>query len=214
MIDYNRPWQVLNIDISKAIRSDFNFDNLLAHSKFVDEPAALWNFADEKLTELFDSTWLSHFDHLGFKIRNALLFYRTANYVHPVAHIDYVGNQHPVPAIYALNFVVSPNDDSSMVWFQPVNKSGSIGTDANFDNPQNHYEFWPIDQLTGCEIARRCIGNQLTLVNTGTIHNIFMGNQPRWAVSIRLTRNDQINSWEDAVNVFSPWFKQQKDQHD
>jgi len=85
MIDYNRPWQVLDIDISNAIRSDFNFDNLLGQSDFANNPGAMWNFTDDKLDELFNLQWLNYINSMGFKIRNTLLFYRKANYMH---HID------------------------------------------------------------------------------------------------------------------------------
>ena len=208
MIDYNRPWHVLDIDISNAVRTDLDFDQLLEKSGAVDKSIFLWNFTDESLTELFDPQWLVYIKSLGFEIRNTLLFYRAPDYIHPLAHIDYVGTANPVPAVYALNFVIDTEDDSSMVWFRHNKKSGMMKTDADFSNPQNHYEFWPMDQLVGCEIDRRCIGRQLTLISTGTAHNIIMGKKPRWAVSIRLVRNNQINNWADAVNCFSPWIKQ------
>jgi hypothetical protein len=209
MIDYNQPWQVLDIDISNAIRSDFDFDNLLRQSEFATNPGALWNFTDDKLAELFNLQWLNYFSSMGFAIRNVLLFYRSPYFLDPNAHIDYVGNENPIPGIYALNFVASPNDDSEMIWYDLTNREGHKATDANYANPQNHYEYWPAEQLVGCETNRKCIGNQLTLVSTGKIHSIIMGKRPRWAVSIRLVRNDQIGTWRDAVNLFSPYFKKE-----
>jgi hypothetical protein len=207
MIDYTRPWHVLDIDISNAIRLEFDFDQQLKKSNAVNESIFLWNFADDSLTDLFSSQWLGYIKSLGFEIRNALLFYRAPNYIHQLAHIDYVGTANPVPAIYALNFVINDDDDSCMVWFSRKKQSGIMHTDADYSNPQNHYEFWPMDQLEGCEIDRRCIGRHLTLISTGTVHNIIMGKKPRWAVSIRLVRNDQINNWTDAVNCFAPWIE-------
>jgi hypothetical protein len=214
MIDHTKPWHVLDIDISDAIRLDLDFGQLLEKSDAVDKSIFLWNFANESLTELFDSQWLAYIKSLGFEIRNTLLFYRAPNYVHPLAHIDYVGTANPVPAIYALNFVIDHDDDSCMVWFDRTEQSGMMTTDADYSNPQNHYEFWPMDQLVGCEIDRRCIGRQLTLISTGTVHNIIMGKKPRWAVSMRLVRNDQINSWADAVNCFAPWIRHKGNTND
>lgn len=206
MINYDRPWHVLDIDVSNAVK--LNFNRFLSQSEYANKPGALWNFKDDNLTDLFNQQWLNYFSSLGFNIRNVLLFYQSSGYMHPVAHIDYVGMQNPTPAIYALNFVASPNDDSKMVWYNQPDRPGVRGTDANFENPQNHYEFWPIESLVGKEIAHRRIGNQLTLVSTGQIHNIIVGKQPRWAVSIRLTPNYQIQTWRDAVTCFSPFIKE------
>jgi hypothetical protein len=209
MIDYNRLWHVLDIDISNALRANFDFDKLLSESEFANNQCALWNFKGCELTELFDHQWLTYFNSLGFDIQNVLLFYRTPKYVHPIVHIDYVGTSNPVPAFYALNFVASLNDDSEMVWYNNSLVTGSAGTDARYNNPQNRFEYWPKEQLADEEIDRRCIGQQLTLVSTGNVHDVTMGNQPRWAVSIRLVPNFQINSWQDAVNFFLPFIKKE-----
>lgn len=208
MIDYTRPWHALDIDVSNAVRSDFDFDTLLLQSPYANDPAAMWNFKDDTLTDLLEQQWLNYFRSLGFAIRNVLLFYRAPEYVHNVAHIDYVGTESPVPAIYALNFVASPDDDSEMVWYQHCGTSGNRGTDAANQNPQNHYEFWPMETIVNKEISRRCIGNKMTLVSTGHIHNVVMGKQQRWAVSIRLVPNTGINSWSDAVGYFSHFIKE------
>lgn len=207
MIDYTKPWHVLDISTSNAIRPDFDFDSMYKQSEFLNKPGAVWNFADESLEKLFTKDWLKYIDSLGFKMRNALLFYRQSGYVHPLAHIDYVGNINPRPAIYALNFVITPNDDSAMVWYHTNNCRGVMDTEAEFGNEQNHYEFWPMEQLVGQEITSKCIGNQMTLVNTGIIHNVIVNQQSRLAVSIRLVSSDQIQTWTDAVNFFSPWIK-------
>ena len=57
----NKPWHVLNIDVSNAVREDFNFEEELAKTHAHKSGQWLWSFHKSELATIFNSEWLSGF---------------------------------------------------------------------------------------------------------------------------------------------------------
>lgn len=188
----SRPWYRLNIDISNAVRADFDFDKLYAESEFAGKPIGLWAYFQDQLTEVVNDTWLSNMSEQGLVPTGIMIFYRQPYYVTPEAHIDIRKNN--AVAVYAINWVVSPNDDSEMIWFDmPASRGIEDITPAS-----TLYKSWPMGELT--EISRCCLGEIPTLVNIGIPHNVIVRSQPRWVISVRFQFEEHILDWEAAVN--------------
>lgn len=202
MDEYNKLYHVLNIDVSNAIRKDFSFDKFLAESKFAGKPAGVW-FILNNLGDYFDPDWLTYMESLDLQLGSCLIFYREPHYIHPEAHID-IFEETKKPAIYALNFVVDPDDDSEMVWYDVPPESGQYARTIA-DTP---YVFWPMSEVENKVLDKCNIKRQLTLVSVGQAHNIIVRNKARWSFSIRFRRNSKsITNWKEAVDYFKPFMK-------
>jgi hypothetical protein len=192
------PWHVLNIDISNAIREDFDFNNLINESTIRD----LWPYNRETISELFSAEWLAYMNEIGLPPDSATIFYRSPFFEESMAHVDLF--QNPIrPAVFALNWVVSEGDDSEMIWFDTPDTPGEyIMYDATEVGSRNMS--WPMSSFDGKHMYRRTLGKQLTLVATGRPHNIIVNKIPRWCISVRFsTRTFNIQSWEEAIAHFS-----------
>ena len=127
----SRPWYRLNIDISNAVRADFDFDKLYTDSEFANKPAGLWQFNSKTLTNLFNDSWIDYLKSTGFPITGAMLFYRAPYFIHPQAHIDVRATG--IKSIYGVNWVINDNDDSEMIWYDTpaiggINEKSEAGT--------------------------------------------------------------------------------------
>lgn len=190
-------WYTLNLDVSNAIRPDFSFEDFLLTGENCGIPGDLWYLKQDQLTTMFNQDWLIYMENCGAKIWGVMIFYRSPHYVHPEVHIDQVSNTYSTPSA-ALNWVVAENDDSEMVWYDFPEASGNrLNTTAN-----TPYVTWPMAAVENLEIARHCIGNQLTLVRTDIPHNIVVGNAPRWSVSLRTEH--RYPDWGSIVTAFKP----------
>jgi hypothetical protein len=111
-------------------------------------------------------------------------------------HIDGATSDHKVK----LNFQYQ-GQGSVMRWYHPV--------DANISKSKVPGEFGqyvvvPKDQVTTVWTAE--IG-QPSLVNTGVLHNVENGPNPRWVISIPLwdVAAGKNLQWEDALIKFDSW---------
>jgi hypothetical protein len=198
MIDYLKPWHVVDINIADAVRSDFDFDHILKERNQIKYcHGHNWRFAssnaDGQLTDFFNQSWLDYMKDIGFEICDLQVFYREANFVWHRAHIDMTYNPESRLGL-ALNWCQEP-DDGEMAWYNlpdsTVNDNETKRTEAN-----TRFYDWDIRNLT--EVARRVIGPRCTVVQVDIPHNIIMYEHPRWAISARTT--ERFATWQDIVN--------------
>jgi hypothetical protein len=199
----NNPWHKLNIDISNAIRKDFDYNKLREESFFKDAPAALYRFIDysENTHEFFNKEWLEYMRAQGIPVIGGVLFYRRAGYL-DYPHIDLSYNK--TPGEFALNWVITDNDDSKMTWYNAENLA-PYGKDIQYNNdPSGNWANltrFTIDNYKQYETHECTLGKTLTLVDVATPHNIVMGLNDRWCISVRCNLR-VVSNWQDTVNYF------------
>lgn len=198
----NKNWYKLNLDISNAIRSDFDFENFLAGAEYVAKnQSGVWGFGGDNLTNMFTDTWLEYMKSINLEVSAVLIFYRMPHFTHSEAHIDYLYGRNDTSNI-AINWVIN-EDDSSMAWYHTPD---DVATRIRKFTPGGGHEYisWPMTEVA--EIERHTIGHTPTLVRIDIPHNIIVNNNPRWSVSVRLAGNDR--EWEKIVDKFAPFIKQ------
>lgn len=197
-MDYKQPWQQLDIDVSNAVRKDFDFKDTYNKSQFAGKPAGIWHYRDSELDQFLDSAWIDQMHQLGIPVKNAMVFFRDSFYLHPEAHIDIFWTGEPCVA--AINWTLDPNDDSEMVWYdQP-----KVDASADITPAGTKYVSWPLEQIEPYQSASKVIGTTPTLVRTGIPHNVIVRSRPRWAISVRYI-NRHLETWENTVDFFKPW---------
>jgi hypothetical protein len=195
-----KPWYVLDIDISNAIRDDFNFDKLLENLEYFNSDVGMFVIPKENINTIFTDAWLDYMKQQQLNVGRCLIFYRKPFYTHPDAHID--GLKDSPAGVYALNWIIDPEDDSEMIWYDFPTSPG-VAADTPADTP---YVSWPTGAFADQTPITRRIKNQLTLVRVGIPHNVIMGEKTRWCISVRFPMySNDITNWEDAVNFFKPW---------
>jgi len=203
-----KPWRQLNIDVSNALRKDIEFDDIRARSDFANRPSGIWNFADDKITDLLCEDWVEDFSSLGFDLKNVLVFHRQPGFQAENVHVDMQGSIDPRPAVYALNWLTDPTPDSKMVWYELPSSSGNLYTDHEYGLPTVYAASWPLSLMHGNELDSAVIADKLTLVRVGLPHTVIMGERPRWCISLRLQRKYDIKSWTDALHLFRNYIKE------
>jgi hypothetical protein len=199
-MDYDKPWHVLDIDISNAVRSDFDFENFRSTSEHAGKPVGIWFLGNSDLGTVFNSDWIDYMHQQGIKVNTALLFYRDPWYIHPEAHIDmyYRGGV----CLGAINWTLDPNDDSEMTWYHmPEAAPADAVTPAD-----TKYQSWPLSEIEPYQFSSRTIGTTPTLVHTGIPHNVIVRGRPRWVVSVRYA-DQHLGNWRNTVDFFQPWIK-------
>lgn len=194
----DQPWYTLNIDKSHALRKDVDLDRMFNESQFADQPGGVWHWKDTEVHEILNINWIDDMNKLGIPVSNAMIFYRKPFYMHPEAHIDVRWDG--TPMIGAINWVLEPNDDSEMVWYDFPPDLPSDGMTL----AETKYSSWPLSQIDPYQIASRTIGNTPTLVSTSIPHNVVTRSKPRWCVSVRYKAR-HLQTWTDTVKFFRPW---------
>jgi hypothetical protein len=192
-----KPWYVLDIDVADAISAGgHEIIQQWKDSVPAGMPGGYWKlYQDTGLDEFFTSSFLEHMANKGIPVDMMVSFYRKSHYCHPTAHID---GSLTRTVVFALNWVLdSQQDTSEMIWYEMPNTDIPVVT-TEYGTAQVD-----IDTTDLAEIGRRCIGNQLTLVRVNTPHNIMVGANERFVVSVRCKMHD-VHSWEDAVEFFKP----------
>lgn len=205
----NKNWYKLNLDISDAIRSDFDFEDLILNNKGNQDTktALMWAWNKLTLTDIVTPEWLLYMKSLGLDIFQILVFYRKQHLQEIGAHIDggaVIDNREQKIDV-AFNWIIG-NDDSQMIWYKIIN-----ATDTNIrTTPVNtryiRYSFADVE-----EIERHCIGATPTLVRVDIPHSIEC-NGARLSISVRcdtskLFENNDY-SWEQIVNYFRKYIKE------
>jgi len=199
-MNYQQPWHELTIDISNAVRRDFDFDNFFNSSKYANGPAGVWNFRDYEIDKLFNAEWINAMHLQKIMIQTAMVFYRKPYYIHPEAHID---NRHNgTTCISAINWTFDPDDDSEMVWY---NVPESV-PQCNVTPADTKYQSWPMEDIKSHQFASTTIGTTPTLVRTGIPHNVETRSRSRWCVSVRYV-DQHLADWKSTVDFFKPWIK-------
>jgi len=213
MIDNNRyrkPWHILNLDISDALRPNLDLKQFYENSNFSGKDAGVWGFGRKtgyELDRLFSDAWLDKMEDLKIPVNFCLLFYRKPQLIYPKVHIDVFSDM--VPAIYAINWVVDPKDDSEMVWYNIPNElPGKSEVIGNTDSP---YVSWPLEQVEKYEFSRKCLGQTPTIVSTGTPHNVITHDRERWSISVRVRHHDGklLDSWQEVVDFYQEFIFQE-----
>lgn len=186
----NNCWYKLDLSSTKtAIRQDWIFPT----------PSELnygiWNLSADSI---FSEQWLQYLKTLGIPLDQVMLFYRGAGFDRKIAHIDVLPSSEETEKYIAgaLNFVLKGNG-SSMVWYGIPKASTKI----RFILPNTPFLAWSVSELE--EIDRVHVGEELMLVRTSVPHNIEMGDESRWCISIRSMNNANGDmSWDQLVDHF------------
>lgn len=187
-----KPWYVLNVDISNAIRPDFDFGKLLEQKKLQGTaPGYMWEYHQDNINQLYSSEWLDYMNSINLPVNNTLIFWRKPNYQHPTMHIDSPHKKTGKLGL-SLNWCIGP-DTGEMIWYEIPDKPGRFTQTET--GSLNHD--WPVED--GVEITRRCIGSTPTIVRIDLPHNVIMKDCPRLLISCRI-KNFQPTTWEESVN--------------
>ena len=198
-----KPWYTLNIDVSNAVRTDVDFKKLFNESEFKDDPIGMWFVQNTDLEKFFTKEWLEYMAGLNLSPGTCLIFYRQPYYIHSDVHVD-IHMASGSPTVFALNWVLDPEDDSEMIWYDfPENENKFQTTPAG-----TPYISWPNKVFADKQPIAKCIGNKMTLVRTGLPHNVIVKKKERLAFSIRFPATDNLKDWESAVNFFKPFIKE------
>ena len=198
----SKSWYKLNIDISNAILPSYDIENFLIDADYViRNKNAIWELTNDQLSQMFSTDWLGYMESIGLPVNNALIFYREAFFTHPNPHVDLMYGQEQYPAL-AINWVLG-EDDSEMVWY--TIKKNTILDQKIIPTGQGHtYNTYDINDLI--ELDRHRIGNIPTIVRVDIPHNIVVGKNSRWAISIRVsTRDHNIVEWDKFINFMKPY---------
>ena len=183
-----KPWCGVNIDVTNAIRKDFDFSQILTPSP------KIFSYFGESREELFSAEWLNYMDSIGVGIAGALVFWRPSNYQHPTAHVD-SPSEGSNELSAALNWCIG-QDSGQMVWYNLPETEGKIDQTM----VKSNYREW--DPETLVEVDRRVIGNNCTLVRVDIPHNIIMSDSPRLLVTARTLETFQ--NWGQINEYFRP----------
>jgi hypothetical protein len=75
-MDYKKPWHVLNLDISNAVREDFDFQNLYRKSEYNGKSAGVWNYMNHNVDQLLSQKWIDSMHSIGLPVKSAMVFFR------------------------------------------------------------------------------------------------------------------------------------------
>lgn len=187
----------LNLPVDTAINPSFNKENLYSTSEFCNSPIGIWNFKGQDIFKVLNKSWVkSELEPLS-ELLAVMVFYRAPNYQEDFAHLDM--RRYGDVLSSAINWVISENDDSNMVWYcKPLSSLPTSGiTDAG-----TSYCYWP-KSILGSAVDQVTIGKHPTLVCTNLPHSVQMGKSPRWVLSSRF--NEFAPTWDDAIKFYSKW---------
>jgi hypothetical protein len=204
MIDYNKPWHELKVDLTNAMNPHFDAEKFRIDTGKGSDPVAMWSLKGKEMLQLLNEEWLDYLSSIGIPVDSLLIFYRDPHLVYPSAHVDILWHTDS-PNIFALNWVFSPNDDSVMTWYDVPYETGiSELTPVN-----TKYVYWNLEDIQDKEFARHTIGDKLTIVRTGIAHNVITNDQPRWVISLRskVIGNPNYHDWNSAVDYFNTTLK-------
>ena len=196
-------WLELDIPVDGAFtldpRSFLDFPYNLYNQLYIPQHGGVWQVPAK---EIFDQSWLADVEaKLDIKVDAALVFYREGGYQHAGAHIDVEplhGETLPVAASF--NWVLEQDDTSQMTWYEPWWDAEDIdqikaAAQGKYVHPQvdspseeEHnailYQETPVELLkeTDCHSLSH---KKLTMVRTNVPHNVRMGPNTRWCVTLR-----------------------------
>jgi len=178
-------WYKLNLDISNALRPDFDIQEL---------STGIRRFTNAQ--DIFTTDWLEYMNSRSMPVNGIMVFNRTSKIgkdMDILAHVD-VHIHRKLESAYrafAVNWVIG-GSDSEMIWYDmPENIPPLSYTPAS-----TPYLEWPAIELN--ESDRCCIQSQPTMVRVSVPHAISVKNEPRICISVRT--NGVPDNWDAAVN--------------
>lgn len=150
-------------------------------------------------SELFNQEWLDAVqEKIPAKLQPwCMVFHRAEGPMYKRAHVDVAPYDPPAAFHSGLNFTLTENDTTEMVWYDRTD-----GTEFDITDMKTYINV-EYDSLT--EKERAVIGSEnLVLVNTSTYHDVDNKEQERWCVSLRTDMD--FDSWEDTVEAYRGLF--------
>ena len=157
-------------------------------------PTSDYGIWDPYATDIFNSDWLKYTKRLGIDFYRALVFYRGPNTTSKEAHVD-TRNESFIYVNSAINWVFG-GENSTMHWYKMPENPDAANTvkDPKTQVPYTTFQFKDLEQIDSCQIK-----NEVTLVKTCVPHSITMGLEPRWCISARVAKPNDL-SWDNVVN--------------
>ena len=196
-------WLELDISVDGALTLDpksfLDFPYNPYNQLYIPQHGGVWQVP---ANEIFNQSWLADVEaKLDIKVDAALVFYREGGYQHAGAHIDVEplhGETLPVAASF--NWVLEQDDTSQMTWYEPwwdaedidQIKAAAQGkyVHPQVDSPSDEEHKAMLYQETPVELLKEndCHNlshKKLTMVRTNVPHNVRMGPNTRWCVTLR-----------------------------
>ena len=178
---------VTNIKFTLGSLSDFGLEEIAKIKERI-KTEQVAHIVFEEDTRIFGAGWLSYMKEKGLVPTSVLIIGRLSQAQHPYPHLDKSLGIHDSGA---LNWVEDNADDSEMVWYEMPDYEG-------FEFPiDNRYLNFRTAELE--ERSRQCLGgsDNMALVRTDIPHNIYMGDVPRLAISVRFSEDEY--TWAESV---------------
>jgi len=212
-------WLELNIPVDNALKLDpksfldspYNLYNQL----YIPQHGGVWQVP---AIEMFNESWLIDVESkLDIKVDAGLIFYREGGYQHPGAHIDVEPlNGETLPVAASFNWVLDKDEQSQMTWYEPwwdaedidQIKAAALGkyVHPQVESPaeEEHnailYQETPVELLKEYD-CHSLSHKHLTMVRTNVPHNVRMGANTRWCITLR-TWGGLPCRWSDCVKQF------------
>lgn len=192
MLILEKSWYNLNIDISNALHKDWVFPDL--------EKSHVFFATTEKL---FNLEWVSYMESLGIFLGNRhLIFFKKSSMQENTAHVDLGSENYAIP--FALNWAIGGNG-SKMYWYKEKTKGTEIKKQNIWGTPEHKKLitiFWKLSDLEKIDVCE--LKSSLVLVRVDIPHNVLLGDEDRWSISVRLNYHKlDIHTWENAVNFLT-----------
>ena len=197
---YDKTWHVLDIDVSSAIKSEFDFNYLFEQTEGAKTLKELgwcqWYYGDGQLNDLFNQHWLDYMKSIDLEIQHAYVFFRIKRMKEYEAHVD---TQSDNNLSIAMNWVIG-YDPAEMIWF----KKPEGDPDFEYLSPTGKtYYTWDSKKLE--EIDRHTVGNKFTAVRVDIPHDILIADVPRLCIAVRTKK--KFIDWNSAVDHLTRWIR-------
>lgn len=203
----SKCWYKLNIDVSNAINTNFNFREFV--TDLDKDKWLVFDRSQEHFKNFLNKEWIVYIEQFGIKITSGGFFYKPSNYdpiLEKTIHVD------PGKQISAINWTLDPGiingninkdfeDSGVMTWFHTEEYPKKVFRRDNniiksyFEINVNAPDLKQIDSLK--------LGKDVYLVRVNAPHAVPTDEKsPRLVISIRFDETSMTN-WEDVVDYFT-----------
>lgn len=156
----------------------------------------IWHY--HRTDGILRKEWIDEWKDRGVHFTVIMLFWRPAWFLNKEAHVDiFSPRERDKMAIGAFNAVIG-GAGSQMLWFDMPKISEK---DYRTTMAGTSYLSWPIKNLRETE-RREIIGTNLSLVRVNVPHAIYVGQEPRWCISLRTADMMSFPSWDAMVDSY------------
>ena len=134
--------------------------------------------------------WISS---LGIVLHHAEVFFSIPNIQYEI-HQDYS----TLTDFPKINWIFG-NSTSRMNWYTPLNEIAVSISKTQINTPYVGFKLKDVNLLHSVELPSP------SLVQAGIPHDVITLNDFRWCVSTVYTRNDKFLSFNEAVDIFTPF---------